>query len=150
MVVKFKKPEDKTPQAQVPLAAYAEHEEDAITKLIEEMGALERKVKDFKPTADRLAAVKKALQEHYDSTLSADQAFEQESEHFLLEVSAKGNQRTVTSAAKVCALLGDEKFLAVATVPLKAIDDYMTPEEKAEVLKEERTGSRTLKLKPKV
>ncbi len=64
---------------------------------------------------------------------------------FKVEIGKRGSSREIKDMPKVVELMGADLFLKVATVTLKAIDDYLTVDQRAEVIETKRT-SRTFKL----
>jgi hypothetical protein len=53
--------------------------------------------------------------------------------------------RVVSDLHKVREMLGDEVFMQLASISLKALDDYLTPEQRKQVLVSTREGKRRVK-----
>jgi hypothetical protein len=117
-------------------------------ELIDEIGAMqaeqtriEQQIKELqkrqKPYKDKLKSLCELLQEideHGD-----DEKFVELGVSFQAEFGKKATARSIKDIGQVRQLMGDETFFKVCSVTLKAIDDYLTPEEKAAVLEVERT-----------
>ncbi len=63
------------------------------------------------------------------------------------EIGAKGLKRTVSDIVAVRAMMGAKQFDQLCSIPLKAIDDYLTPPQREKVLEVERSGTRSLSVK---
>lgn len=70
-------------------------------------------------------------------------------EQFFITVGKKGVSRAISDIVRVHQILGDEVFYALATVPLRDIDSYLTPDQKEQVTAVTRT-SRNFKLAKRV
>ena len=103
-------------------------------KIDEQIKALQKKQKPYKDKLKSLCELLHEVDEHGD-----DEKFVELGQDFRAEFGKKGTSRTITRIEKVRELMGDETFFKVCSVTLKAIDDYLTPEEKALVLEVERT-----------
>jgi hypothetical protein len=55
------------------------------------------------------------------------------------------NQRRIASMKKVFQFFGVEKFLELCSIPLKAIDDHATAQQRESLLVEERDGPRKIR-----
>lgn len=62
-----------------------------------------------------------------------------------IEIGKKGNSRSIKDMELVKKLMGNMLFMKVATVTLKAVDDYLNPEQKEQVLTTART-TRSVKI----
>lgn len=60
--------------------------------------------------------------------------------------SPAANKREITDIKRFHELVGDDVFYAVATVPLKEVDKYLTEVEAEEIVSSMRVGPRTFKL----
>ena len=103
-------------------------------KIDEQIKALQKRQKPFKDKLKSLCELLHEVDEHGD-----DEKFVELGQTHRAEFGKKGTARTITRIEKVRELMGDETFFKVCSVTLKAVDDYLTPEEKAEVLETERT-----------
>lgn len=64
-----------------------------------------------------------------------------------VEIGAKALKRTIIDIEKVLEYMGDEAFIAAASIPLGVIDDHLTKKQRDEVLESTRDGKRSLSLK---
>ncbi len=90
---------------------------------------------------------KKTVREMVSDVLSTDEKVEFAGERFTMTIGAKGKKRDITNIRKVHELLGDDVFYELCTVSLSAIDDYLTPKQREQVLKVEYTGTRNISVK---
>ena len=97
----------------------------------------------------RIADLSKELRAHADDTLAAEQKVEISGEAYVASIGEKAKKREITDIAKIHHLMGDDAFYKIATVPLKKVDDYLNPEQRAEVILEDKSGPRSLKVKIK-
>ncbi|MDZ4796592.1 MAG: hypothetical protein SGI92_00410 [Bryobacteraceae bacterium] len=112
--------------------------------LIDEYGELERRLAEFKPVADRAAAVKKALSSLGDSH-PADQPLALEGAHYTVHLSPKAIERKVFDIDKLWATIGKSKFLQFCRFPLAAIDQHVASSLHPAFLLAEHSGNRTVK-----
>jgi hypothetical protein len=87
-----------------------------------------------------LDEAKKLLQDAVNALGEDDDLIKELGTAYRVEAGARGSQRKITDMASVKKLMGSVLFMKVATVTLGKIDDYLTPEERATVIKTERTG----------
>ena len=130
----------------------------AMVVLVDELGALQGDLEILqaepafamaRKIADRIGGLTKELRAHADDTLAADQKVEISGEAYMASIGEKAKKRAVTDLAKIHHFMGDEAFYQIATVPLKKVDDYLNPEQRAEVILEDKSGPRSLKVKIK-
>lgn len=113
------------------------------TAIIDKFGELDRKVREFKPFADQHEKLKKQIQAWYDGE-PADSSHVAEGASYSVQISARGNERTITNILKVYRLLGLQIFLDHCSIPLKHIDKLIDPGKHALFLTEAQTGTRRL------
>ena len=134
----------KVPQPKVELTADGAVDE-AFRDKVDEFAKCYLKHKKLKEELDALRSeVEGALCEGLAPEATAEVA----TDKFVVSVSSKGTKRVINDMKAVAEALGDT-FIEVATVPMKALDDYLTPEERAEVVDESQNGSRRLKVSKK-
>lgn len=130
----------------------------AMMLLVDELGALQGDLEILqsepvfakaREISVRIADLSKDLRAHADDTLAADQKVEIAGDAYVASIGEKAKKRTVTDLSKIHHFMGDEAFYLIATVPLKKVDDYLNPEQRAEVLLEDKSGSRSLSVKIK-
>lgn len=134
--VALETPEVMTDAELVDLVGSLSVEAEAITKQIKALG---EKLKPYKEALAKLQEVADAIE------MGDDDTDELRGNKYRLEIGKKGTSRSIIDLGKVFEFMGEEVFTEVATVPLKAIDDYLTPPQKKQVLKIERTN-RSIKL----
>lgn len=124
-------------------------EQAEIMDLIDKCGSLDLKIKKFNESiVAEFALAKARLQELIAKDLKQDATATKKGEKFVVKIGACGKSRTLTNLALAASLLGDEVFMQVVSVPMKALDDYLTPEQRAKVLTEGRTATRSFSLAP--
>lgn len=99
-----------------------------------EVAKAEARVKDYKAKVKALGAEFAELSDLDDEETSPDKEIVLEAPGGRLVLSKRSKTRTVVDIDKVRELMGEEAFNKSVTVGLKAIDDYLTPEEKEDVL----------------
>lgn len=103
-------------------------------------------IKALQASLAPIKALREQIQEELDKLdLDPDAEDSIKTDKAILTFGKKGTKREIEDMEAVRELMGDDLFIKVATVPLKAIDDYLNPEQKATVLKTSRTD-RTLKV----
>ena len=107
--------------------------------IIKQIKALQEKLKPYKEAMAQLQAVVNEI------PMGDDETGEMRGNKYRLEIGKRGTSRSIIDLPKVFEFMGEDVFTQVATVPLKAIDDYLTPPQKEQVLKIDRTD-RSLKL----
>lgn len=114
---------------------------DLYCKLAPKVAAL---MKD--PMIEQLAGIQAKLME-----IANDRPADQE----VTLMGTKGNglhfgeraiKRTISDLELVKKFMGQKTFMDVATVGLKAVDDYLTPEQREQVLTVEQTGGRKMRV----
>lgn len=117
---------------------------------IDRFGDLDLKVQLFAPTAEEHELLKKKI-EAAVATKPGDLPAQVQGHRYELQLSARRNKRTITNVTKVFSLLrkrlGLAGLLSLITIPFgEAVDKHMTDAEKAGLIVEERTGSRSVKV----
>jgi hypothetical protein len=108
--------------------------------IIDEYGELSRKVREFKPTADRAAALGKTIAAWYDDK-PAEDAFTASGELFTVQVSARAQKRFVSNVFRLSRILG-KRFYELATIKLEDIDKFVAPELHPNFISASRAGNR--------
>ena len=108
--------------------------------VLKEIKALQEKLKPLAEAKAKLQAAIDAMEieDDYDKQVEIGHLFK-------VEIGKKGSNRSIKDLALAKKLLGNETFMKVASITLKNLDDYLTPPEKEQVLKTERT-SRSFKV----
>lgn len=120
---------------------------ERIKQLTDEVGTLNAQVKEIEdnPVFKQYAVARAELLGLLDDTYDADEAVELVGDEYHLKVWAKGVKREITDIGRVFELMGQDTFTEVCSVPMKAVDDYLTPPQQEEVVTSERVGARRLK-----
>ena len=105
-------------------------------KITAQIKKLKAQQDDFK---DRLKQLVTLAEATMGKQHPADETFTVIGQTHRCEFGKKGTNRTIKDLEQVQAILGDEVFYSVASVPLKDIDAYLTPPEKELVLEVNRT-----------
>jgi hypothetical protein len=104
------------------------------TRIEQQIKELQKRQKPYKEKLKSLCELLQEVDEHDD-----DAKFVELGVSFQAEFGKKATSRSIRDIEKVRQLMGDATFFKLCSVTLKAIDDYLTPEEKAAVLEIERT-----------
>lgn len=114
-----------------------------MTAVIDEFGELSRKAALFKPTADRLEALKEEIRSWY-ADQPGDFTTQVSGQLYDVQVGPRRNERKVSNMAKLFRLVGRAAFLARCSFPLKSIDELFAGKP-TPFLVEDRTGNRDIK-----
>lgn len=116
----------------------------SLQKLLLEYGEVCDEVALMKPLLDKKSELEKEIREEVKG-LGADPSQQIDVIYggFHMIISKVPNVRTVTDVQYVHGVLG-EGFYDVVKVPLKAVDDYLTPEQKQSCLIIEQKGTRRI------
>ena len=114
---------------------------NTVGELVDRLGPLYEKVQKFK--LGPLAEYEKLCKE-LEAAITArpDEQVELPGDKWVAEFSVMSMVREISDMPKVFKLMGREKFLAECKIPLAVIDSELTEAERAEVLTEDRKGSR--------
>jgi hypothetical protein len=110
---------------------------DARKKQIRELEAKQQ------PYKDKLLELQTLIHEHDEH--DPDDTFRELGEHYQADCGKQATSRSIADIKGVQKLMGDKVFYQVCSVTLQNIDDYLTPDQKAQVLDAER-GYRTIKI----
>ena len=125
----------------IPIQAMTHAKRQAV---IDEFGALQAKVDEFKPTRERHAELREQIAAWYEKE-PATRPYIEEGRKYVLQVSACTNERAITSMSKLFKLLGLETFLKLCKVPLGSVDACVPKERHSEFLVASQTGPRVIK-----
>lgn len=116
----------------------------AIRNAVDRMGVLASQMEELEVLKKEYESAKKLVVEYVDDKFDPSQSIGVQGDSFGVIVKANAQKRTVEDVASVLEFMGPETFCKTVTVPLKAIDDYLTEAEKLKVLKiEPHGGSRS-------
>lgn len=114
-----------------------------VIAIVDEFGEIDRLVKAFAPTLRRHEELKKQIQ-----SLAADKPAEVDvsldGRLYQVQISARKLERKIVDVPRVFVMLGKKRFLELCSMTLKALESAITPDRFAEIVVEDRTGSRTI------
>ena len=113
---------------------------------IDRFGELARRIQEFAPILEEHSTLKKEMEDWYAEADNA-RRFAPEGELYTVQVSARGQERTITDPMKAWAALRKtmslDAVVALVTIPLGGAIDKFIPESKhAMFLVKEQTGPR--------
>lgn len=115
--------------------------------ILNELGAIAGRLKALKPLQDRYEQLRKqVLSWHEDE--APDKAITLETDQYVVEVGARGNERHIRSIRHLQKRMGPE-FWKYATVPMSALDNILTAQEAPEFIDRLQTGPRRVTVTPK-
>jgi hypothetical protein len=117
-------------------------------KMVDEYGELDRRMQLWAPEVARYDTLKRAIKSWFDH-VPADADGIVEGAVYRLHLSPRERERRVRSMRDLIAVIGLEKFLELASVPIGAIEDNLGKTRAAALITEARTGSRRIKAVPK-
>jgi histidinol phosphatase-like PHP family hydrolase len=121
-----------------------------IVELLDEVGAMQEKAlfaaaqikllqAELKPYAEKAKQLADMVSKHaIAAEINDDNEFLENSEGFVLKVGKAGTLRTVANVELAMKRMGKKAFFEKVTLGLGIIDQYLTPEEKKDVVKTER------------
>lgn len=112
--------------------------------IVDRAGVLEAKFAALKPDADELKLLKDVIAGWYASE-PPEKAMIADGIKYQAVISAKGNRREVISIAAVRRRLGDQEFMAHASIGLGVLDELLSVEELPAFIRSDRTGPRSVK-----
>ena len=126
----------------------AEPELSEFANLIDNLGNLSveaaRITARIKVEQERLKPYQEAMKELQAKIealpLPADLVFTELGTTYKVEIGKRGSSRSIKDMALVKVLMGNDLFMKVATVTLKAIDDYLTQPQREQVIETSRSG----------
>jgi hypothetical protein len=117
-------------------------------KMIDEYGELDRVMQLNAPDIARYDVLKRAIKSWFDGA-PADADGIVEGRVYGLHLSARERERRVRSMRDLVKVIGLDKFLELASVPIGALEDLLGKTRAASLVIEARTGSRRIKAVPK-
>lgn len=116
---------------------------------VERLIELKMQIDAIKAQVDEYEKLRKELSGLSDTIGAANEQVTFEVENGVVSFSAKTFERKVTNMEKVFAHLGQENFLKVASVALKDIDKYLSPNEQTDCVSKDLTGARKISVSPR-
>lgn len=117
-------------------------------KMVDEYGELDRRLQMQAPDTARYELLKRAIKSWFDGA-PADADGIVEGTIYRLHFSARERERRVRSLRDLVGVIGLDKFLELASVPIGALEDLLGKTRAASLVIEARTGSRRIKAVPK-
>jgi len=117
-------------------------------KMVDEYGELDRRLQMQAPDTARYEVLKRAIKSWFDGA-PADADGIVEGRVYRLHLSARERERRVRSMRDLVGVIGLDKFLELASVPIGALEDLLGKTRAAGLVAEARTGSRRIKAVPK-
>ncbi len=117
-----------------------------LVKLVDELGDIKLKLERAKPLIARVAVIEKAIRQHIDAATASDKDEVVYGETWEIKVGKKPWVRKIVDKLKALTLLTQDVALEKVTIPLAVLDDYLTPDERDQVLSKTRDGTRPLKI----
>ncbi len=117
--------------------------------MIDELGDVERKLEPY----DKLAKRRKELRSEvskWAEQLKPEASKTIDGRRFAVNIGPQRMERRIRSMAKAFVVLGQKLFLSLCSLPLKALDDTLAPDQVARLTVEERTGHREIVPMPRV
>ena len=136
---------DVDPGARLELAVSVAREQ---VQMIDEYGELDRRMQVMSPDVARYDVLKRAIKSWFDR-VPPDVDGIVEGEVYRLHLSARERERRVRSMRDLVGVIGLDKFLELASVPIGALEDLLGKTRAAALVTEARTGSRRIKAVPK-
>ena len=122
--------------------------DDVQRALIDEYGELDRRMQLRATDTARYESLKKAIKQWFDQ-VPADADGTVEGEVYLLHLSARERERRVRDNRELVEIIGLDRLLELATVPIGALENLLGKAHVASLTIEARTGSRRIKAIPK-
>lgn len=120
----------------------------AVAELVDELGALEKRLLPFKADQARVEDLRKALRAHFDGS-PATAGFQAAGDAFFAVVGPRALERTI-NPAKLIKAIGVKLYATFATCTLKALDANVEPGIAAGVVSSANTGHRPIKTFEKI
>ena len=149
MALVFKSKEEAVSEAPVEKGIEDMSLEELADKYAELSAKAEKILEKAKPINLEISEIQKAIMERVDSQIEPTEKMVVKASTVWVEIGEKAKSRTITDMEKVVELFGTETFLKVAKVGLADIDKYLTPEQIALCVSEEKTGRRSIKFTKK-
>lgn len=112
-------------------------------KIVDEYGALRRKITEFKPAADRATVLAGIIQSWFADLHPAEGSIA-EGYRYQVQVSPREKQRSILDMAKLYRLFGVKRFLELVRIPLEVLDKELPAADHPKYVIAARTGKRKL------
>lgn len=112
---------------------------------VDRLGKLAKLIEPIRPALKEYEDLRKEIVAWFEDQ-PADKVCIESGKLYEVEASEKGEERTI-NIAKLAKKLGPKRFLAVVTVPMKLLDQHVSPEDQKDMVTSARTGSRRVKVR---
>lgn len=114
-------------------------------RIVDEFGALDAKLATVRTDLRRHESLASIIRSWY-AELPENQAYSAKGDKFVVIVSARENQRFISSMAKVFLLMGQKRFLAFCSLPLKVLEANAPASELCKLVASRQSGPRSLQV----
>ena len=116
---------------------------------VEALGECQAKIVELRIHEARAKCLKALLIAACPEGSESEDVF-MEGESFQVKILPRKLERTIRSMARVCKLMGGRRFLQLCKMNLATIDSELNAEQRKQVLRESRTGTRTVEVTAKL
>lgn len=124
----------------------SQKQHDAVTTIVDELHANAADYAKAKKFVAKYDKSKSTLKDHIPDGANSSEPVLFLGSEADVEFSAQPDQRTIDDLKAIHELVGDEVFYAIATIPLKEVDRYVTEPEQEGLVSKAATGARRFKL----
>jgi len=107
---------------------------DEVGEMTADAEKIKAKIKELTASLAPYTERLKELQTYISGEGNQEEPLTLYGEKFMVVGGACAVEREIADIDKIVEMVGPETFLKIAKVPLKAVDDYLTPEQKEQVL----------------
>jgi diaminopimelate epimerase len=146
MAVKFankEKQELKIPQS----ISVSEQQDVEVALLVEQAYEIKKDLDNSKVLTKQLDAIKGKFKEMFPEHAGPEDEIVFTGVKHKVVFTEQAKKREITSVQKIHKMLGDKVFYALCSINLGDLDKYLSPDEIATVVKEEKNGARTFTIK---
>lgn len=137
---------DKTIHAGGRLKLVPASPEAQLAEWIDELGALEAELVQFRPKLTRIETLRGLIRERFDGK-PADKSFESRGARYVAALEPRAYERAADWPG-LCKEIGLKAYAAIAKPTLKAAEKAVAPDVLAKYVKQDYTGARPLKTFP--
>ena len=120
--------------------------EERVDRYVEARQELDAQKKALKKLQEKVKELELPLLEEVEETVAADESLVLSGRSTKIKFGIKTLVVKDIDLERVELAVGTEAFLKMITVPVGKVRAYLNPEEQAEALTEERSGSRSIKI----
>ncbi len=116
-----------------------------IAKLKKKLAPTQAKIAE---KTTKMAELRETIEKDVTHGLADGSSCTQAGTRFLVTFGKRKMNRQIKNIERIAELMG-EHFAKVVSIPLKAVDDYLNPEEREEVIETTHDGARSFKVGPR-